>query len=372
MRQVIIHGMNLTRGLARWFPTPSLLAPRAAGIDITDGSIKWVTLAKIRGATRVASYGYETLSPGIVVNGAVRDVKALASALSGLKKKLGASHAHAALPEEGAYVFSMSAAEGSSRRDIRSTIEFELEGRVPIPISQAVYDYDHIEDHHDGSGSEIAVAVFPRELADGYAAAFEGAGIHLSSLEIEARSIGRAISEGAGEPITMLVDAGKARTGISILKRGIPIFTSTVEVGGGNMSEVIMQTLALSEPDAEKFKNEQGLIVTDKNNAKGAEALEKIAAALAAEVVRHYHFWDTRRNEHGERVTPIEQVLLVGGSANLKGITDYIAGKVQAPTDRPNVWRNVCSFDDYIPPIDRRVSLQYATSIGLALRGVSV
>lgn len=362
--------MQLSRILARWFPTPHLLAPRAAGIDITDASIKWITLAKSHGGVRVVSHGYQSLAPGIVVNGAVRDARALAGALVGIKKKLGASHAHAALPEEGAYVFSMNVPTDSARREIVNMVEFELEGRVPIPMSQAVYDFDTIEKHHDGSGSEIAVVVFPKELAEGYATAFEAAGIQLASLEIEARSIGRAVSDPADDPITLLVDAGKARTGFAILKHGVPIFTSTVEVGGGQMSETLMQTLSLSEADAEKFKNEQGLVVTDKNNAKGAEALEKIAAALAAEIVRHYHFWDTRRNEHGERVTPVGRVLLVGGSTNLKGITDYIAGKVQAMTERPNVWRNVASFDEYIPPIDRRTSLQFATAIGLALRTI--
>ena len=31
---------------------------------------------------------------------------------------------------------------------------------------------------------------------------------------------------------------------------------------------------------------------------------------------------------------------------------------------------HVASFDEYIPPIDRKHSLQYATAIGLALRGL--
>ena len=70
-------------------------------------------------------------------------------------------------------------------------------------------------------------------------------------------------------------------------------------------------------------------------------------------------------------MTPVGRVLLVGGSANLKGLPDYVAGRVQAQTERGDVWQNVASFDDYIPPIDRQHSLQYATAIGLALRGLS-
>src|SRR5690606_17215407 len=113
----------------------------------------------------------------------------------------GPSAAHAALPEEAVYVFSMHVPVRSSRREIMNMIEFELEGRVPIPPKQAVYDYDTI-DTHDDLGEEIAVTVFPREVAEGYIEAFDNAGIEVVSLELEARSVGRAVSKAHNEPVT--------------------------------------------------------------------------------------------------------------------------------------------------------------------------
>lgn len=366
--------MDLSRAFARQFPVPQLLLPHAAGIDITDASVKWMTLRPGKHGTRIVAFGNEPLAPGIVQNGAIRDTRALSDALRGIKKRLGGvTHAHAALPEEGAFVFNMLIPAGSSRAEILPMIEFELEGRVPIPVPQTVFDYDLIAAQRDSQEVEIGVVVFPKEIAEGYAAAFEGAGITLLSLEIEARSIARAVSDVHGnEPITLLVDAGKSRTGFAIVKRGIPIFTSTVEVGGEQMTKVVMEKLSLSEADAQLFKNNQGLAPTDEKGSAVKADLEKVAAVLAEEVERHYHFWDTRRNEHGERVTPVERILLVGGCANLRGLTDFIASKVHAPTERPNVWRNVCSFDEQIPEIDRRTSLQFATAVGLALRDILV
>ena len=61
---------------------------------------------------------------------------------------------------------------------------------------------------------------------------------------------------------------------------------------------------------------------------------------------------------------------LHGGSANLAGLPAFIAGKVQAPVERGNVWGNICAFENYIPPIDFRTSMQYATAIGLSLRSI--
>ncbi len=347
-----------------------MLAPRAAGIDISDASIKWFAFDTRDRTYRVDSYGELPLADGIMESGVVKDVQKLATALAEVKEQLGGiTAAHAALPEEGAYVFSMYVPAGTEREQTLKIIEFEFEGRVPIPPSAAVYDYYRIPSQSAGE-EEIAVEVFPRDIAKDYAAAFELAGIALLSLEIEARSIARAITTGAStEPITLIVDFGRERTGVAVVKRGIPIFTSTVDVGGDTITRTLMEKLSISLEEAEKYKNAEGLLASDGPQSKGVEIISGTASALADEIARHYHYWDTRRNEHGERVTPVGRVLLVGGNVNLRGLIGYIAGRVQAPTERGDVWTKVGSLDTYIPPIDRQQSYQYATAIGLALRG---
>ncbi len=361
--------MSFSRSLARWFPVPQTLLPHASGVDITDASVKWLTFREAKEGLYVADYGTEPLLEGVVHMGAVRDTSALAEVLKVVKKHTKLKAAHAALPEEGAYVFSMRVPPSSSRTQIQSMVEFELEGRVPIPPNQAVYDFDFVGGN--GENEEIAVTVFPRELAEGYIEAFSKAGIELSSLEIEARSIARAVSR-TDDPVTLLVDCGKERTGVAILKRGVPIFTSTVDLGGGHMTRALAEAAGLSETDAQVFKNEHGLVAGDPQLQKGFEAVDKIASQLADEIAKHYRFWDTRRAETGERTSSVERVLLVGGSVNLRGFPEYVAGKVHALTERPDVWRNAFSFENYIPPIEYRASFQYATAIGLALRSIKI
>ena len=350
------------------------------GVDISDASIKWVALSHpagqnplggaSRGSRRVEAWGQEELAGGIVNSGVVHDVARLSEALRALKQKVPhISAVHAALPEEAAFVFSMSAPPGSTRQQILNMIEFEFETRVPIPPPAAVYDFDLIAPDGESPMQEIGVAVFPRDVAESYAQAFEDAGFSLLSLEIEARSIARAaVSPSANESIVLLVDFGMKRTGFAVLKHGIPIFTSTVEIGGEALDRALSEQMHLSPKQIEVWKNEQGLLPSEGTKSPGLEALSGAASSLGSEVARHFNYWDTRRNERGERVTPVSRVLLLGGSANMKGLGDYISGRVQAPVDRPNVWRNVCSFEEYIPPIERRTSLQYATAIGLALR----
>ncbi len=345
--------------------------PRAAGVDISDSSIKWLSLAPAEHGLRVETHGDLPLKSGIVMNGVIHDIAALADVLRSVRKELGGvTCAHAALPEEAAYVFSMQVPGGTPRAQILGMIEFEFEGRVPIPPSAAVYDYSTISTDETGS-EEISVVVFPRDVAQAYVDAFATAGITLLSLEVEARSIARAVSSSdPDEPIVLLVDFGRARTGFAVVKRGVPIFTSTVEVGGDLIDRILVEKLSMSHEAAEQFKNDEGLLAARGGKSPQLDAVSGAAAALADEVARHYHYWDTRRNEHGERMTPVGRVILVGGNANLRGLSDYISGRVQAKALRGNVWRHVTNFDDYVPPIDKHNSLQYATAIGLALRGI--
>src|SRR5262249_21778067 len=160
----------------------------ASGVDISDASIKWMTLSLApEKERRVLSFGDVPLESGIVVGGQVKDVQALATALMQIKPHLGLPSAHASLPEEAAYVFGMTVPEGIDRKQILSMIEFEFDGRVPIAPSASVYDYSTIA--RTAEGEEVGVVVFPKEVSETYAEAFAGAGIELLSLEVEARSV---------------------------------------------------------------------------------------------------------------------------------------------------------------------------------------
>lgn len=347
---------------------PIFLFPPSVGIDISDVSIKWLSLKPAPDGFRVDRYGEIALQEGVVENGVIQNVDALASTLREVKKHLGGiSHVHAALPEEPAYLFELSVPSGAPRDQVLKLIEFEFEGRVPIAPKDAVFDFDVIE-RRVGDTDSIGVVVFPRELAERYVSAFGQAGLSLLSLEIESRSIARAICRHEAASVNLLVDFGRARSGFAVLKNGIPIFSSTVEVGGNTIDHALQTISTLPQDGLLAFKNEQGLASGTDAKAPGMEAIIGTASALADEVTKHYRYWDTRRNDRGERMTPVSQVVLVGGSANLKGLADYIAGRVQAETVIGEVWHNVCDLETYTPPIDRHSSLRYATAIGLALR----
>lgn len=357
--------MSIVSSLERWFPVPGLLFPRAAGIDLSDTSVKWIELKRAGEHLEVDSHGSLSLPSGLIEGGLIRDMTGLSSMLRTIRTEHGIMHAHAALPEEAVFVFSMEVPAGSTPEQMRAMIEFDLEARVPIAPSSAVYDFDIITECDEGNRMEIGVTVFPKDLAESYLRVFQDAGIEVLSLELEARSIARAVSCSTCG-VELVVDYGSRRTGLAVIKNGIPIFTNTALVGGETITQAIQEKLGISADEVEEIKNTEGLTSTTR------ESVVEIASAgvlvLGDEIVRAQRFWDTRKDSRGGSVAPLSRVVLVGGSANLKGVAEYVAGRVQVGTERGNVWRSVCTFDEYIPSIDRRTSLRYATAVGLALR----
>ena len=360
--------MYRMRLVDRWFPAPRVLIPRTMGIDISDTSVKWLALDRAYDGAHMTHYGSTVLEHGVVEGGVIRDEGVLERVLRSIKTQVkGIGYVHVALPEEAAYVFSMHVPPGTPREQVLKLIEFEFEGRVPILPAASVYDYDVIKE--DSEGSEIGVTVFPREVADVYLRVCAAAGFSVWSFEIGARSIARAALTDVSDEMVLLVDFGETRTSFAVVHASIPIFTSTIALGGADVTRAIMEASARTAEDAERFKNEQGILGVGEAEI-GSKAANNVVQKLVDEVARHFHFWDTRRDERGARVTPVAKVVLVGGSSNIKGLTDSIATAVHAPVERASMLPRITCATCEIPPIDRKASLGYATTIGLALRTV--
>jgi Tfp pilus assembly PilM family ATPase len=79
-------------------------------------------------------------------------------------------------------------------------------------------------------------------------------------------------------------------------------------------------------------------------------------------------YWHTRTGHDDAR--RITSVVLCGGSANLKGLPEYLTETLGIPATRANVWENSFSLEETVPAISLRYSFGYAAAIGLALKNI--
>ncbi len=355
----------LASALLRFFPPPRALALPAAGLDISDRTVKFVELGRVSAGLVPLRFGVRPLPAGIVEAGEVKNPARLGRELAALVREFGLSFVRFSLPEEKAFIFETRVPANVPGVEVRSAIEFGLEENVPLSPAEAIFDYELGPAAEDGS-RPATVAVYPKATVANYLAALRAAGLTALSCEIEAHAVVRAVIRTGDAGTYLVADIGRRRTGIAIASRGTVAFSATLEVGGDDLTRAIEKHHGVSEADAERLKNERGFL-KERNERELFASLMTTVSALRDEMNRHIAYWHGRKGPDGKPVPRLEKILLCGGNANLAGLPEYLASSLSIPVERANVWANTFSFDDVIPDIDFPHSLSYATAVGLAL-----
>ncbi|MAJ97424.1 MAG: hypothetical protein CMI56_02300 [Parcubacteria group bacterium] len=360
-----MQGLHTNR-IAALFPPPEFLAMPAAGIDISDTSIKYLDATYSPAGLVPRVFDVIRLPSGVVVEGVVQDRSKLSDALRELKEHHGRTFANVSLPEEHAYLYTIEVPTAHKQKDILQVVEFSLSEHAPIPSDNAVFNYDVIR--QQGNVTEISVTVFPKDIVETYKQALEDSGFQVKSFELEDQSIARSIIPIGSKSVSMVIDFGRTRTGITIALGQIPIFSTTVKIGGNVLTEAIISQFDVTEEEADEIKRTQG--IEDCQDETLKKILTDTTNALIDEIRRHYRYWDTRRDEEGNRIAGIERIFLCGGAVGLKGLPEQVSSVLQVPVQLGNVWGNMFDLNTHIPKISRTISWQAAASAGLLLRDV--
>src|SRR3989338_4886900 len=147
----------------------------ALGVDISDRAIKYAAFSPHH-YPKLAIFGEERITPGVVEGGAINDQSALTEALRRVKSKSKADFVHAALPEEKAYVVEVDLPAGDSKL-ARETIELHLDEHVPLEPISAIFDMESID------SSKVALSAVEQGFAEEYSNVLEAASFQPVSFE---------------------------------------------------------------------------------------------------------------------------------------------------------------------------------------------
>jgi len=358
--------MSLRTRVLSVFPPPASVAMPSAGVDISGNSIKYVFLRGSPFGLEVQSFNETPLGQGIIVDGDIEKPREVVEVLRSYRLRHGIRHAVASIPERKAYLYQTLIPKAEA--DFRSAIESGLEAHVPLPPSETIFDFEPVRTVQ--AGTIVAVTAYAKRMVDAYAGVFSEAGIVLRSLEVESQALARAVlTEEDRKGVVMLVDLGRQATRIAIADNGAVSFTASVDMGGDALAGVIMKNFNISEAEAEKIKIEKGFLM-NKENSDVVEALMITVSVMKDEIARHMNGWSAYSGNGLTRL-PVEKVIVCGGNANLRGFPEYLETSLQVPVVVANVWANAFSLDTYVPPMNFQESLEYATAVGLAIRGSS-
>ena len=286
------------------------------------------------GSNELLQVAREALAPGIVVGGELRDPDALAEAL----KDFFARHG---LPKKGVRlgiannrigVRTFEVAGIDDPKQLANAIRFRAQEALPIPIDQAVLDYQVLGEGvgEDGQPSKrVLLVVAYRELIDRYVDACKKAGITLVGIDLEAFALLRALQapqEGAGTDATaalVVVAIGHERSTFAVSDGRVCEFTRVLEWGGSALNVAIARAVDAAPSEVEGAK--RALALTDEmvpdgltaEQAKNArDSMRRGIQTFARELVSSLQYYQNQPGSLG-----IGEIVLTGGTAHLPGLS---------------------------------------------------
>jgi len=345
----------------------SLLSKTSLGIDIGTTSIKVVELAHRGGVPRLESYGIlenyahlERINEAIQTSNFKIVEKTTAQYLANLLKqsKIKTRVANISLPSFYTYM-NLIELPHLNPKELDKAVQYQARQYIPIPLQDVILDWQVVL--QTPTRMHILLSAVPKDIVERYSTLAKLAGIKINMLEMEVISLIRALLKNE-KGLVALVDIGGRATSICIVDNSIPQIMRTLDMAGGDLTQVIATGLGIAPLRAEEIKRLYGL-VPPQGQEDVARLMVPLLDVIKQEVLREISNFYKKTNRQ------IEKIYLTGGIANLPGIIDDFIRDTRLPVIKgdPFLLGNV-QYDKKLEPIVRELGTSLSGACGLALR----
>ena len=223
------------------------------------------------GSPELVQVARDRLATGLVVGGELREPELLAEALRAFfrKHKLPRQGVRLGIANNRIGVRIFEIAGISDAKQLENAIRYRAQEVLPIPIEEAVLDYQVLGERIDDEGQlvrRVLLVVAYRELIDRYVAACKKAGLRLAGIDLEAfallRALGDSATGGRGARPTRRSwssSVGHDRSTFAVSDGRVCEFTRVLDWGGSTLDVAIARELDCAPSEAEPVKRELSL-----------------------------------------------------------------------------------------------------------------
>jgi len=339
------------------------------GVDIGTSTIKVVQLAEKKGSAVLETYGEIALGPyaeaevGQSVNPpaekvteALNDVMREAnvtSRIGGFSVPLSAS------------LISLITLPTRSNTDLAAMIPIEARKYIPVPVGEVTLDWFVIPEEEaeflSASGrtktpnsTDVLLVAIHNAVLNRFELITKGASITPRFFEIEPFSMSRSAYEHDTAP-TMMIDLGASGTRVYVVEFGIVDVSHTISRGGQDITLSLSKSQNLSFTEAETLKREKGIA----DSESGQTSLDYIFS----EARRIFLAYQRKEGK------AIAKVVLVGGGAQLIGVTDIASKYFDVSIELGASFDRVAA-PAFISDVLKTAGPSFANAVGLALRAL--
>lgn len=337
------------------------------GLDIGAHSIKVCEVSGGPGKVKVDKFGTFVLSEAALIEDEIQKPQEI---VEGVIEALSRANIKSKVVCMGLFgpntmTKRMNTPEGT-KEEIEDHVMWEAEQYITFGADESMIDF-HILGENEGGGKDTLVAAAKNEVVDNFLNLLKQANIQGKIVDLNVIALSNIFEEIAGDNLdeystgTLLLDFGAQSTKVVVYKRGGPIFTKEIPIGGGLVTEEIQRQMGVSYEEAEDLKtnpDENGNLPEEVMNIINAQVDQQVA-----EVRKNINFYVTQGSAE-----KVNYCFVTGGSSLLPGLVDKLSMVAGVPVERLDVFQNIKVDERKIGIESEQLSAISPVVIGLAMR----
>ncbi|MBF0564640.1 MAG: type IV pilus assembly protein PilM [Nitrospirae bacterium] len=338
------------------------------GLDIGSSYLKVVQLKDLKEGFELELFDFLQIPPNVIVDDAIADSARLTEAIKEIVKKSKAKTKNVVISISGhsSVIIKRITLPEMTEEVLNENIRFEAEQYVPFGIEDVNLDYQIVGPAEEQGQIEVVLVAVKKDLLNSYVNVVKDAGLNPVIVDVDAFSLENMYElnyKTKEEKNVAIVNIGAAKTTINILKNGVSTFTRDTSIGSSVHTEALMRELNISFETAEKVKrgeSEEGI---------GPDHVEEILMSASEDIIMEVtraldFFSDT------PEIGSIDELMLGGGGALVKGFKDSIAARTGLEVALVNPFKNIRIPKHLEIPVLQSVAPIASVVVGLAVRRI--
>ncbi len=249
--------------------------------------------------------------------------------------------------------------------ELESALFFEAKKHLPISGSEMLLDFQVISVEEQTNNMNILLAAATKSLLKEHTDVLQDAQLQPGIVDIESLAVANsfALNTYVEDGTFIILNIGGHKTNMVVYGPKAKFFARDIPWGGYNFTRDIMNKKDMSFSEAENYKIENGLEEEKEQEETSLKMLDisekSTEEQIAVEVRRSLRFYVKEAGNSDFR-----KIYLVGGSAKMKGLPEYLQQALNIETEVYNPYTNLEmpeKFQDKKDP-------QLALALGLAMR----
>ena len=307
------------------------------GLDLDPGHIAAAEVT-VNGSLSLKRGAVAPLRPGVLRDGEVADVSALAEALKTFFAEHGLSNrVRLGIANQRIVVRTLDLPPLDDEKSLAGAVKIEAPDHIPMPIEEAVIDWQSLGRVQGAGGqprTRVVVVAVRREMVDKLVAASREAGLKLEGIDLSAFGMIRALGSRQAEGAVLYVSVG-GLTNVAVANASGCLFTRAAAGGLDAMVHTLAERRGLTVEHARQWLNHVGLLAPldavdgDPDLVAAARTvLEEGVHQLADTVRNSLNFY--RMQESAEQV---EAGLVTGPAVAIPGFVESLSTQLRLPLE---------------------------------------